>query len=217
MRRSTLLIHQPLNFIMHPFASSSSRSRARSCALLLCTALTAFSTLARASEVPALVDDFSDPVRSSWGIDRIVVTDTSTGGSSQLHSTFAQGVLNAEGEIIPGRGQPGWVSLVLLLSPKGEPVDLSKYEGIRLRVRVGKGMLSITANSSEIKNFDFHSTLVARKSGDLQEVRIPFRDMKRAWSEQIPLNRATITSISLVAVDLQKGSFAYDVDEVGFY
>lgn len=202
---------------MHSIAFTSSRSRARFLALLVSTVVASFTTFARASDVPALLDDFSDPVRNSWGINRVVVTDTSTGGTSQIHSTFAQGVLNAQGEIVPGRGQPGWVSLVLLLSPTGEPVDVSKYEGIRLRVRVGKGMLSVTANSSEIKNFDFHSALVTRKPGEIQEVRIPFRDMKRAWSEQIPLNRATITSISLVAVDLQKEPFAYDVDEVGFY
>jgi hypothetical protein len=170
-----------------------------------------------ADEFPSVLDDFTDSARSSSGIDRVVVTDSSAGGSSQLRQKFANGVLSAEGEIAPARGQPGWVSLVLLLSPNGQPTDLSKYEGIKVRVRVRKGMLSLTANSSEITNFDFHSSLLSSKGTEFQEVRVPFRDMKRAWSEQIPLNRATITSVSLVAVDLQKGSFAYDIDEIGFY
>jgi hypothetical protein len=94
---------------------------------------------------------------------------------------------------------------------------LSQYEGIRLRVRVQKGHLSISANSTEVDNFDYHAMTVPRTPDGFEEVRIPFRDMKRAWSEQTPLNRATIVSVSLVAVDFQKAGFAYDVEEVGFY
>jgi hypothetical protein len=201
---------------MKPCSPSQHRSN-RLPVLLVVSTLTLALSLSQANGAPALLDDFSHNVRTSVGIDRVVVTDSSTGGSSQLRQSVADGVLTAEGEIKPGRGQLGWVSLVLLLSSTGEPVDLSRYEGIRLRVRVRKGMVSLTANSTEIKNFDFHASLVPRKGDEFHEVRVPFRDMKRAWSEQTPLNPATINSISLVAVDLQKGAFAYDIDEVGFY
>jgi hypothetical protein len=176
-----------------------------------------FPCSARADDIPAMLDDFSDVARTSAGLDRIVITDTTAGGASTLNPTFSDGVFTAEGEIGPPRGQPGWVSVILLLSSSGEPVDLSKYEGIRIRARVRKGMLSITANSAEITNYDYHSAAISRKRDEFQEVRIPFQDMKRAWSEQTPLNPATIVSVSLVAVDFQKGHFAYDVDEVGFY
>jgi hypothetical protein len=145
------------------------------------------------------------------------VTDSTTGGNSQLRPKHADGVLSVEGEIVPSRGQPGWASLVLVIAPAGVPVDLSRFEGIRIKIRVKKGMISIAANSADITNFDYHSFLLPRKSGGIQELRIPFSDMKRSWSEQIPLNRATVTSISLVAFDLQKSEFAYDVDEIGFY
>jgi hypothetical protein len=171
----------------------------------------------RAGETPALLDNFDDAHHSSWGIDRLVVTDSSTGGTSALHQAFKDGTLTAEGEIIPGRGQPGWVSLILLCSSTGAPADLSKYEGIRLRVRVRKGHLSITANSTEITNYDYHFAVVPATAGEFQEVKLPFSAMKRAWSEQTPLNRATIASLGLVAVDMQKGAFAYDIDEIGFY
>lgn len=199
-----------------PASPNAACSKLLTVFLILATSLLA-PAIAAADDAPALLDDFSDNARTTAGIDRVVVTDSSTGGTSQLRQSYTGGVLTAEGEIAPGRGQPGWVSLVLLLSPQGEAVDLSRYEGIRMRVRVRKGMLSLTANSSEIKNFDFHASLVPRKGNDFQEVRVPFREMKRAWSEQTPLNPATITSISLVAVDLQKSAFAYEVDEVGFY
>jgi hypothetical protein len=172
---------------------------------------------AAAEDDLALLDDFSDSARTDARIDRIVVDDSSVGGKSHLKQTFADGMLTAEGDIVPARGQPGWVSLVLLLSATGEPVDLSRFDGVRLRVRVREGVLSITANSTEITNFDYHASVVPAGGEELQEVRLPFSQMKRAWSEQVPLNRATIASISLVAFGLQKGTFAYEVDEIGFY
>ena len=77
------------------------------------------------------------------------------------HSVEA-GVLSARGQISPPRGQPGWASTVLLLDPQGLPRDASAYEGIRLLIRVNKGNLSVSANSSEITNYDFHAAVVTR-------------------------------------------------------
>jgi len=172
---------------------------------------------ASAADVPSLLDDFSNDTQTSRGIPRIVVDDSTVGGASSLRQSYAGGLLEATGDIAPARGQPGWVSLVLLLNPDGTPADLSRYEGVRLRVRVKQGMLAVSASSSEITNFDYHSAVVPAAAGDLKEVRIAFQDMKRAWSEPTPLNRATITSISLVAVGFQKDSYAFEVDEIGFY
>ena len=102
--------------------------------------------------------------------------------------------------------------------PKRLPQDASAYEGIRLLVRVNNGNLSISANSSEITNYDFHANPVTRRSdGKFHEVEIPFAKMRRAWSEQTPLNTKTLTSLSLVAFDVQEGSFHFEVDEVSFY
>ena len=173
--------------------------------------------IARANDVPELLDDFSDPHRTRAGIERIVIDDSSIGGKSHASQSSADGVLSVEGEIFPGRGQPGFVSLILLLAPAGEPRDLSGYEGIRIRVHVTKGALTVVAASSEIQNFDYHATAIPRTSKGLQEIKIPFEDLKRVWSEQTPLNLETISSINLVASGLQKGGFAYEVDEVGFY
>ena len=127
-------------------------------------------------------------------------------------------MLSGKGQISPPRGQPGWASTVLLLDPQGLPQDASAYEGIRLLIRVNKGNVSISANSSEITNYDFHATPVARQSdGEFHVVEIPFAKMKRGWSEQTPLNTKTLTSLSLVAFDVQKGSFDFEIDEVSFY
>ena len=170
-----------------------------------------------AASPDAIVDDFSQAELTSSGFPRIVINDVSVGGQSKATLDSKEGVLTVKGQLVPARGQPAFVSMVLLLSPQGEPQDVSQFEGIRLRVHVKKGGLSVLAASSEVQNFDFHAAVVARSSGGIKEVKIPFREMKRVWSEQTPLNLKTITSINLVASGLQKGAFLYEVDEVGFY
>jgi hypothetical protein len=164
------------------------------------------------------IDDFSDPDYNSLGIERQFVNDTVSGGKTSMKHGFEEGIFSAKGEISPPRGQPGWASTVLLLENQGLPRDASAYEGIRLLVRVNKGNLSITANSSEVTNFDFHAAPVTRHSdGEFHEVMIPFAKMKRAWSEQTKLNTKTLTSLSIVAFDIQQGSFDFEIDEVSFY
>ena len=170
------------------------------------------------SAAPVIVDDFSDPTKNSLGIGRQFLDDRSTGGSTQTAQTITDGVLSVKGELAPPRGQPAWASAVLLLHPEGLPQDVSTHEGVRLLLRVNQGDLSISVNSSEITNFDYHATSIARQSdGEFHEVKIPFSQLKRAWSAQTPLNTKTITSVSLVAFGLQKGSFDFEFDEVSFY
>lgn len=171
-----------------------------------------------AAPASSLLDDFSQPDATSRGTPRLTINDSSTGGGSHLEQRLADGILFAKGEIVPARGQPGWVSLAFLLTPTGAAADLSQYTGIRMKVRVSQGFLSVSANSSEVDNFDYHAATVEPKPGEeFREVRIPFKDMKRAWSPQTKLDPATITGISLVAVGFQKGAFSYAVDEIGFY
>lgn len=170
------------------------------------------------AKLDSIVDDFSDPAQNSLGHPRMFVDDSSAGGKTQVQHKVEEGVLSVKGEIVPPRGQPGWASTILLLDPMGLPQDASAYEGVRLLVRVNKGNLAISANSTDVTNYDYHAAPVVRKSGKgFHEVKIPFTEMKRAWSEQTPLNTKTLASLSLVAVNLQKGSFDYEVDEVSFY
>lgn len=166
--------------------------------------------------VPALVDDFSDVQRH--GADRLLFTDKDLGSRSQAKLTCVDGVLRVEGELVPGRGVPAFISIPLMLAADMQPQDVSAYQGVRLRVKVNKGLLSVQVASSDVVNFDFHTGgPVAAKRGEFQEVRLAFKDMKRAWSEQTPLNLRTITSVNLVAFGMAKDAFSYEVDEIGFY
>ena len=169
-----------------------------------------------ASGIPATLDTFENSEPTSLETPRLVITDAQLGGASKADIRTEDGILRVEGTIAPGRGQPGFVSMVLILSPDGSPQDLSIYEGIRLRVHVSKGGLQVLAASSKVVNFDYHTTPVPRTK-TFTEIRIPFSDLKRVWSEQTPLDLRTITSVNLVASGMQPGAFAYAVDEIGFY
>ena len=100
----------------------------------------------------------------------------------------------------------------------GKPQDLSGYQGVRLRVKVTKGILCVQVGSSEIQNYDYHTSApIAGTRGEFQEVLIPFKQLKRGWSEQTVLNLKSITSVNLVSFGLAKDTFAYEVKEIGFY
>jgi len=188
----------------------------------LITALTVLFALGsiavQAAATPMLLDDYSDPTRNKNGVERLLIDDKAVGSKSQATQKCENGVLTVKGDLVPGRGVPAFISEVSLLSADGKPKDLTGYQGVRLRVKVTKGILCVQVSSSEIANFDYHTGApIAGKRGEFQEVRIPFKEMKRAWSEQTVLNLKSITSVNLVSFGLARDAFAYEVDEIGFY
>jgi hypothetical protein len=182
-------------------------------------ALITFASLAATPAVaPLVLDDYSDPKTNRNGVERILINDQAAGSRSQATQTCERGVLTVKGDLVPGRGVPAFISAVSPLTADGKPKDLSAYEGVRLRVKVVKGSVIVQVASTDIQNFDYHSGApIAGKRGEFQEVRIPFKEMKRAWSEQTALNLKTITSINLVTFGVARDSFEYAVDEIGFY
>jgi len=200
-------------------ASLSFSRRLCTAAVVAAMLFTASAKSARAAtENPALLDTFSDPRLNNFSAPRILVTDKEIGGRSQATQSYHDGILAMHGELEPARGQPAFISLVSPLSTDGLPHDLSKYERVRLRVKVIKGMLSVQVSSADIQNYDYHTSApITRRPGEFSEVKVPFATMKRAWSEQVPLNLKAITSINLVAAGMAKDSFAYEIDEIGFY
>lgn len=171
-----------------------------------------------AEALSPLVDDFSNTETNSLGNPRLFFNDTTSGGGTSTVQNVSDGILSVSGEIVPPRGQPGWASNVLLLDPQGLAQDVSAFEGVRLLVRVDQGNLSLSANSTEVTNYDYHAApVVVTADGAFHEVKIPFESMKRAWSEQTPLNTKTVASLSIVAYGMQPGAVDFAVDEVAFY
>ncbi|WP_395342531.1 CIA30 family protein [Ningiella sp. W23] len=186
--------------------------------VMLVLVVFAFSAECVAASMDTVVDDFSHADNSSLSIPRHFYTDAATGGKTSVEYLASDGIMTINGQISPPRGQPGWASMVLLLDENGKAKDLSAFEGIHLRLKVVEGMISITANSVEITNFDYHAAIVvARADGEFHDVTIPFSSMKRMWSEQIPLNTSTVNSLSIVAAGGQAMPFEYVLDEIRFY
>ena len=185
---------------------------------LLAAALAAVPGVARAAAPALLLDDYSDPKLNKNGVERLLIDDKGLGSSSHATQKCQNGVLSVTGDLVPGRGVPAFISLASLLCADGRAKDLSDYEGVRLHVKVTKGILCVQVASSEIHNYDYHTSApITGKRGEFQEIRIPFKNMKRAWSEQTALNPKSITSLNLVSFGMMKDSFAYEVSEIGFY
>ena len=200
------------------FLSTIRTQTARLLALVCSASLITFSSVSIAGSAIPLIDDFSNNTNNSLGLPRQFMNDTMVGGSTQTKLDIESGVLRLSGEIVPPRGQPGWASTVLLLDGEGKAIDATDYTGIRMLVKINSGSLSISANSTEIANFDYHSSVVAAPSdGTFHELKIPFDSLKRSWSEQTELNTQTINSLSIVAFSIQKSTFDYEIDEVAFY
>lgn len=171
-----------------------------------------------ANAATVVVDDFSAETVSTLDTPRQFFNDAISGGKSVTENKVQGGKLISSGELIPARGQLGWSSSVLLLNADGTARDLSKFDGVKLVVQLNKGDLSLSANSTEVTNFDYHASLImVPKDGKFHEIKIPFDSMKRAWSAQVALNKQTINSLSIVAFSTQKADFEFSVDEVSFY
>ena len=169
------------------------------------------------ADAPALVDDFSNSTQTARGAGRLLIDDAGAGSKSHATQRVENGVLVVAGELAPGRGAPAFISIPLLLTPDAKPQDVSAYAGVRLRVKVATGTLIVQVASADVDNFDYHSAPAVAKRGEFVEVRVPFTDMKRAWSAQTPLNLKLVSGVNLVTFGMAPGAFAYEVDEIGFY
>lgn len=165
-----------------------------------------------------IVDDFNHDTINSFKHQRVSMTDIVAGGGTQANVQIKQGKLNSKGNIAPPRGQPGWSSIILPLAPEGKPFNASQYQGIYIKLKINEGTLSLSANTLDITNFDYHAAmLIAPLDGKFHEINIPFNTMQRTWSQPIAINTTQLNSISITAFGLQAGSFDFEIDEVGFY
>lgn len=165
-----------------------------------------------------LLDDYSDAKRNSNGAERLLIDDKTAGSNSRATEKCNDGIISVSGELVPGRGTPAFISLASLLSVEGKPRDLTAYEGVHLRVKAIKGPLTVQVATSTITNFDYHASApIGGKGGEFQDVRIPFKAMKRAWSEQTALDLKNVTSVNLVSFGMARDTFAYEVDQISFY
>ncbi|GAB5561907.1 MAG: hypothetical protein SynsKO_35540 [Synoicihabitans sp.] len=164
------------------------------------------------------IDDFAQADLQPAGMPRMIIDDNQAGGKSKATTTFADGVMTVSGKIVPGRGAPGFVSIPLILSADGSSSDLSKFTGVRLRVKLERGSLIVQTSTTDVTNFDYHSSApITRDPENFQIVEVPFSAMKQVWSAPTDLNLKTVTSINLVSAGMAPDTIFYHIDEIGFY
>lgn len=186
--------------------------------LIITLSILLLSTVLCAAEASSLIDNFEDSKHNSFEFDRLYIDDRTSGGGTQTTMVVKEGLLAIQGEMNPARGQPAWSSIVLPLVPMSNQFDASNYQGVRIRLRVEQGLLNVSANSTEIKNFDYHSAPIPiYADGQFHVVEIPFKAMKRGWSAQSKLDTRTLASLSIVAYSMQKSPVKFDLDEISFY
>jgi hypothetical protein len=184
-------------------------------AALACSVLGA--SVAPAGQASPLIDDFANQDRTTLGAPRLIIDDQGAGSQSTARQTCADGVLRVEGQLKPGRGTPAFISVPLLLNAEGTPLDASNYTGVRLKVRVLAGSLAVQVASAPIDNYDYHISAPLARHPSVREIHVPFKDLKRAWSPQTPLDLKQLTSVNLVSFGLASEAFAYTVEEIAFY
>ena len=164
------------------------------------------------------IDDFDSAEVQPTGVPRMIIDDNQAGGQSKAVTTFADGVMTVSGNIVPGRGSPGFVSIPLILSNDGSSTDLSKFTGVRLRVKLERGTLLVQTSTTDVTNFDYHSSApLTRDPENFQTVDVPFSSMKQVWSAPTKLNLKSVTSINLVSAGMAPDTLSYHIDEIGLY
>lgn len=169
------------------------------------------------SNTSLVIDDFSNANLSSLKTEWTVVEDSMMGGRSNSEKSVTGGKLTVRGEINPPRGMPGWVSLALPIATNWSPQDLSQHEGVRIKLMLTKGIISFQAITPDVKNYDYHATVIDTVSDSFQVIDIPFSEMKQSFSGPTKLNTEAIVNLSIVAIGMEKGEFAYAVDKLSYY
>jgi hypothetical protein len=164
------------------------------------------------------IDDFAQAEVQPTGMPRMIIDDSQAGGQSKAATSFADGVMTVSGTLVPGRGSPGFVSIPLILSADGSPTDLSEYTGVRLRIKLERGSLVVQTSTTDVTNFDYHSSVpLTRNPDEYQEIKVPFASMRQVWSAPTELNLKHVTSINLVSAGMAPDAISYKIDEISFY
>ena len=189
-----------------------------SAAVFLTAILISSASSSAAETVGRPIDDFDQADLQPTGMPRMIIDDNQAGGQSNASTTFADGVMTVSGKIMPGRGSPGFVSIPLILSNDGSSTDLSKFTGVRLRVKLERGSLIVQTSTTDVTNFDYHSSApITRDPENFQTIEVPFSSMKQVWSAPTDLNLKTVTSINLVSAGMAPEAISYHIDEISFY
>jgi hypothetical protein len=171
------------------------------------------------------LDDFEDgDLKAASGLSWIVIADDLAGGATDAHLELRPGgaitsrhSLRLTGAL--GHGNPSFAGAWVGLEREGRNVDLSAFDGIRLRVK-GPGPLDVGFRSG-IVNF-----MARIETGpDWQSFDIPFSTLEPAgkapaapkWNPGALQVFGITTPRVPAAGNPPRGRFSFEVDDVAFY
>jgi len=165
----------------------------------------------------SLVDDFSSGNATSsagprWDID----LDSSWGGSSTLTTEHRNGTLHLRGRLSPKPGMPGLAGISLQLDSGGAPFDLTRFDGVKLRIGATGGPVLLKLITDGVKNYDYHAAVIPA-GAKVREVSIPFSKLGQLWSPQIPWSGGDVRGIALWVSGVAPADFDFTVDSIEFY
>ena len=183
--------------------------------LMSVIALTGSGAGAAPGPADRLLTDFGSRSALSW----ITVNDNVMGGRSRGGFESRAGILRFTGSTNTKGG--GFSSI----RSRPTRLDLSGYEGIRLRVR-GDGRrytFRLTTQTSRRGRYapSYGADFETRRAAAWQNVEIPFRDFRPSWRgrklDGPALDLGSIDSLGLMIYDKKDGPFAIEVDWIQAY
>jgi len=93
----------------------------------------------------------------------------------------------------------GWVSVSRPLGSYENPIDYSKYNAIKVRVR-GKGIFNIQVWATDVWDWAWHTSKPFKVTSEWKEVTLKFTDFTQAdWGWSKPLNAALVYGFAITA------------------
>ncbi|MBK1791067.1 CIA30 family protein [Persicirhabdus sediminis] len=163
------------------------------------------------ADSPQLLTDFSTAGGYAWGS----ITDTVMGGRSSGKVAIKQGKLKFSGEVsLENNG--GFASM----RSQNDPLDLSAYQGIELRIKGDGRSYYLTCRDSTKSRRAFWAP-VQTKPGSWMTIRIPFDEFYATYfGRKVPSRKLKldhVCSIGLMLYDKQAGAFSVELDSIKVY
>lgn len=164
----------------------------------------------------SLIDDATDPRRSTIGREWSADNDASFGGGSTVQVERRNGTMRVHGKLAPKKGMPGLAGVSLMFDTLRTSYDISAYDGVRLRIRSAKGALTLKMITASVTNYDFHAVFVPA-TPRVQELTFPFKTFAQLWSAPIPWTGKDVQGLALWVSGMNAGEYDFMVDSIELY
>ena len=184
-------------------------------------------------KVNPMFDDFEDgDLFSNWQTKWMEMTDKYIGGSSTSKiQIMDEGAENSKKYLkITGKVTTqvayGFAGIYIILDPDsfdpstGNPVDITRFQGIKFWVKGSKNQYRINFITSSVKDYDYFMSVFST-SEDWKSIKIPFKELRQfgfgvpaKWTGK-DVQGILVLTLTSPAIGLD--SFELDIDNICFY